>query len=183
MLYNCSYCISFSNKEYMSITVWSLGDVYICYTIFPERLANKIVFLFSLLTLFKWQHNWHWFAAATLEIFKDYYNLAQHSSFISEINAFRLNLCLSTNNDHRCELAHNPEVLGYNALPWKLCFIAFSLLDLRHLTLIATVCLSSHIIKNSKTQTANNRKSYSLGPHYKNKIEMTTLYLTGTFCE
>lgn len=92
------------------------------------------------------------------EILKQYYNLAPHSSFISKINAFRLNLCLSTSNDHRCELAHNPEVLGYNVLPWKLCFIAFSLLDLRHLTIIATVCQSSHIIKNSKTQTTKREK-------------------------
>jgi hypothetical protein len=36
----------------------------------------------------------------------------------------------------------------------------FSLLDLRHLTIIATVCQSSHIIKNSKTQTTNKRKKW-----------------------
>lgn len=73
------------------------------------------------------------------------------------MNAFRVNLCLSTSNDHRCELAHNPKVLGYNVLPWKQCFIAFSLLDLKHLTIIATVCLSSHIIKNLKN--ANDRQT------------------------
>lgn len=114
--------------------------------------------MLSLLTLFKLWHNQCCFAATTLEMFKHYYNLALHSSFISKINAFRVNLCLSTSSDQRCELAHNPEVLGYNVLPWKLCFIASSLLDLRHLTITVTVCQSSHIIKSSKTQTTNRGK-------------------------
>ena len=128
-----------------------------------------------------------------METFKHYYNLAPHSSFISKINAFKLNLCLSTSNDQRCKLAHNPEVLGYNVLPWKLCFIAFSLLDLRHLTITATVCQSSHIIKNSKTQTTNMEKKRSWWGDVRdpplfldltrNKKGMTALCLTWTFCE